>query len=116
MIIGAFQGELFSFQVEEAYNGYLVRPFDIATGEADDTDALLFRTAATAFAYAEMIATAERFSLSEDERDGDGLEDAFLKSRALYERLCGRLVDEGAPLRIVRQNDEAAANWRPTYH
>jgi hypothetical protein len=114
MIIGAFQGEVFSFQVEEAYNGYLVRPLAIATGEADDTDALLFRTAATAFAYAEMIKNAERFSLSGDE--DDSLERDFLTSRAHFERLCGRLVDEGAPLPLIRAHAEAAPAARPTLH
>jgi hypothetical protein len=110
MIIGEFQGEVFAFRVEEAYHGYLVRPLDLVTGQSHDQEALLFRTASTAFAYAEMIASAERFSFGED--DDAELAGDFRRTEELFHALRGRLVDDGAPLPLVEAH---AAGGQPTH-
>jgi hypothetical protein len=114
MIIGEFQGESFSFRVEEAYDGYLVRPLDILTGAAEDSEALLFRSASTAFAYAEMIAAAER--LGGDDSD-DELERDARRARAMFRSVSLRLVDDGAPLALVAAHaGQAEATRRPRLH
>lgn len=115
MIIGEFQGESFSFRVEEAYDGYLVRPLDILTGTAEDAEARLFRSASTAFAYAEMIAAAERLGV--DDGDDDELERDALRARALFRNVSLRLLDDGAPLALVAAHAGLAESARqPRLH
>jgi hypothetical protein len=114
MVIGEIEGEIFAFRIEDAFNGYCVRPLDLGTGESDTEGALVFRSVTLAFAYADMIATAERFSFAGD--DDTVLHEAFLRSRACFETLSAHFGDQGAPLAVLLGNEEAERPRGPTMH
>lgn len=121
MIVAATEGEFFRFEVEEAYDGYCVTLRDLSTGAADDSSGIVFRTAAVALAYADMIATRERVAALDDDvigaagmtelrRECDRLSDHF-------QRLAARLTDPGAELEQVKANDALRGRLtRPRYH
>src|SRR3954454_13582226 len=56
MLIGASEGQGWRYEVIERPDDYLVRMRDLDTGALEESDGKLFRTAAVAFAYAELSA------------------------------------------------------------
>ena len=56
MLIGVSEGQGWRYEVIERPDDYLVRMRDLDTGALEESDSKLFRTAAVAFAYADLSA------------------------------------------------------------
>jgi hypothetical protein len=116
MLIGASEGQGWRYEVDEAADGYLVRMRDLATGAVEIGEARLFRTAAVAFAYAELSAGFDRYAAARI--DGTGGAAALLADltacQALFDELSARLGDEGLAAQVLAawQAQETAAERR----
>lgn len=116
MLITASEGEGFRYEVMDRADGFLVQTRDVDTGEVEDGETRLFRTAAVAFAYAELLATFNRYAAARIAQDdaADALAVALNAQYALYGELSQRLGDEGlaAHLLIAWDRNEAAQDRR----
>ena len=117
MLVGASEGLGWRYEVIERTEGFLVRSRDLDSGSVDDNDSKLFRTAAVAFAYAEMSARFDRYAAARIAGDEDADEQlAELEAQqALYADLSARLCDEGMAAIVLaqwEQADEAADRRR----
>jgi hypothetical protein len=54
VLIGVSEGQGWRYEVVERPDDYLVRMRDLDTGALEESDSKLFRTAAVAFAYADL--------------------------------------------------------------
>ncbi len=72
MLIGVSEGQGWHYEVIERPDDYLVRMRDLHTGALEDNDGMLFRTAAVAFAYAELSAAFDRFAAARMAGEGRG--------------------------------------------
>jgi hypothetical protein len=103
MMIGVSEGQGWRYEVDEAADGYLVRMRDLATGAVEIGEARLFRTAAVAFAYAELSAAFDRYAAARI--DGSGGAAALLADltacQALFDELSRRLGDEGLAAQVL---------------
>jgi hypothetical protein len=97
MLISASEGEGFRYEVAERTDGFLVQTRDTDTGEVEEGETRLFRTAAVAFAYAELLVTFNRFAAAQitGEAGTDLLQAELGAQEALYTELSRRLRDEG---------------------
>jgi hypothetical protein len=115
MLIGASEGQGWRYEVIERPDDYLVRMRDLDTGALEESDGKLFRTAAVAFAYAELSAAFDRYAAARMAGEGTAeLERALAAQRALYEDISARLGDEGmsAQMLVAWEHWAAAANRR----
>ena len=115
MLIGASEGQGWRYEVIERPDDYLVRMRDLDTGTLEESDGKLFRTAAVAFAYAELSAAFDRYAAARMAgEDMTELERALAAQRALYEDISARLGDEGmsAQMLVAWEHWAAAANRR----
>ena len=102
MLIGVSEGQGWRYEVVERPDDYLVRMRDLDTGTLEESDSKLFRTAAVAFAYAELSAAFDRYAGARMAgEDGAALERALAAQRALYEDISGRLRDEGMSVQVL---------------
>ena len=69
MFIGASEGHAFRYEVIEDGEGVLVRMRDLATGAVEEDETRMYRTAAVAFAYAELSAAFDRYAAARIARD-----------------------------------------------
>jgi hypothetical protein len=118
MLIGASEGKSFRFEVLEATNGFLVRMRDLDTGAVEEKESKIFRTAAVAFAYAEMSAAFERFAQAKIAgEESDELEAELDETQLLYGEISHRLGDNGiAAHLIVAWDRQSYASDRRRYH
>jgi hypothetical protein len=116
MLISASEGEGFRYEVAERADGFLVQTRDTDTGEVEEGETRLFRTAAVAFAYAELLVTFNRFAAARmtGEVETDLLEADLGAQEALYVELSHRLRDEGlaAQFMLAWDADDAARERR----
>jgi len=102
VLIGVSEGQGWRYEVVERPDDYLVRMRDLDTGALEESDSKLFRTAAVAFAYAELSAASDRYAAAQIAgEDVSELERALAAQRALYEDLSGRLADEGLSAQML---------------
>jgi hypothetical protein len=118
MLIGASEGKSFRFEVLEAANGFLVRMRDLDTGAVEEKESKIFRTAAVAFAYAEMSAAFERFAQAKIAGEESAeLEAELDETQLLYGEISHRLGDSGiAAHLIVAWDRQHSASDRRRYH
>ena len=116
MLIGVSEGQGWRYEVMEHPDAYLVRMRDLGTGALEEGDTKLFRTAAVAFAYAELSAAFDRYAAARMAgEDVAALERALAAQRALYADLSDRLGDEGMSAQMLvawEQGAEAAKRGR----
>ena len=115
MLIGVSEGQGWRYEIIERTDDYLVRMRDLDTGVLEESDGKLFRTAAVAFAYAELSAAFDRYAAARIAGDDDAeLERALAAQRALYEDVSARLADEGVSAQMLGAWERwaAAANRR----
>src|SRR3954470_19458202 len=115
MLIGAAEGRGWRYEVVQRPDDYLVRMRDLDTGAIENSDSRHFRTAAVAFAYAELSAAFDRYAAARMAgEDVAELEHALAAQRALYEDSRARLGDEGmsAQMLVAWEHWAAAANRR----
>lgn len=118
MLIGACEGQSWRYEVIERTEGFLVRMRDLDTGSVEDKDARVFRTAAVAFAYADMSAAFERCAQAIVAGEAAAELSAELEAtQALYEDISQRLGDDGvtAQMLVAWERDTEAADRR-RYH
>ena len=72
MLIGVSEGQGWRYEVMEHPDAYLVRMRDLDTGAIEEGDTKLFRTAAVAFAYAELSAAFDRYAAAHVAGGGRG--------------------------------------------
>ena len=119
MFIGASEGHGFRYEVIDGGEGFLVRMRDLATGEVEEDETRMYRTAAVAFAYAELSAAFDRYAAAR--MNGDELAQVMLieltSQQSLYQDLSRRLGDEGmAAHLLVQWHEEEAAQDRRRLH
>ncbi|HVL72640.1 MAG TPA: hypothetical protein VM434_12260 [Beijerinckiaceae bacterium] len=120
MLVGASEGQGWRYEVFQHNEGYLVRSRDLDSGEVEEAEGRVFRTAAVAFAYADMSAAFDRYAAARIDGETEEAEAclAELESRqALFGELSRRLSDEGLALVALAawvQADESAHRRR--YH
>ncbi|WP_075216489.1 hypothetical protein [Mongoliimonas terrestris] len=120
MLVAETAGQLYVYEVLQQAEGYLVRMRDLETGEIDPDAATLFRTAAVAFRFAELAASAERCAVAEALRDGSPAstlcgagerpEDCrrdVARAEADYRMLSRQFADEGLSAGQLRARAEA---------
>ena len=114
MLIGVSEGQGWRYEVVERPDDYLVRMRDLDTGALEESDSKLFRTAAVAFAYADLSAAFDRYAAARiAAEDVAELERALAAQRARYGDISARLGDEGISAAIlVAWADWAAATNR----
>jgi len=115
VLIGVSEGQGWRYEVVERPDDYLVRMRDLDTGALEESDSKLFRTAAVAFAYADLSAAFDRFAATRMAgEDVAELERALTAQRALYEDISVRLGDEGmsAQMLIAWEHWAETANRR----
>jgi hypothetical protein len=111
MLIGTSEGEGWRYEVIERSEDYLVRMRDLDTGAIEESDGKLFRTAAVAFAYAELSAAFDRYASARMAgEDVTKLEHELSAQRELYEDVSRRLADQGLSAEILA----AAEQWAAT--
>jgi len=100
--LGSPEGQGWRYEVIECPDDYLVRMRDLDTGALEESDSKLFRTAAVAFAYADLSAAFDRYAAARmDNEDVVELERALAAQRALYEAISIRLGDEGTSAQML---------------
>lgn len=110
MLIGACEGQSWRYEVVERTEGFLVRTRDLETGSVEDGDGRLFRTAAVAFAFADMSAACER--CAQAAIAGDDAHELSVEldaTQALYEDVSRRLDDDGVTAEMIDAWERAAA-------
>lgn len=116
MFIGASEGHAFRYEVIEDGEGFLVRMRDLATGAVEEDETRMYRTAAVAFAYAELSAAFDRYAAARVVRDESAqvLLIELTSQQALYHDLSARLGDEGLAADVLRAwtEQESAADRR----
>jgi hypothetical protein len=97
MLITASEGEGFRYEVTDGSDGYLVQRRDTQRGEVEAGETRLFRTAAVAFAYAELLASFNRSAAARiiGACDADSLEAELVAQHSHYAELSEWLRDEG---------------------
>jgi hypothetical protein len=101
MLVGASDGQGWRYEVFQGNDGYLVRSRDLDTGEVEEEEGRLFRTAAVAFAYADMSAAFDRYAAARIDGETEEAEACLsdLEARqALFGEVSRRLSDEGLAL------------------
>lgn len=118
MLIGASEGRTWRYEVVERTEGFLVRMRDLGSGGIDEEESRVFRTAAVAFAYAEMSAAFERCASATMAGEDAAEASAELEAtKALYGDLSRRLGDDGiAAQLIVAWERQSEASDRRRYH
>ena len=102
MLIGSSEGQGWRYEVIERPDDFLVRMRDLDTGTLEESDSKLFRTAAVAFAYADLSALFDRYAAARMVgEDVSELERALAAQRALYEDISARLGDEGMSAQML---------------
>ena len=102
MLIGVSEGQGWSYEVVERPDDYLVRMRDLDTGALEESDSKLFRTAAVAFAYADLSAAFDRYAAARMAgEDVAELERTLAAQRALYEDISVRLGDKGTSAQML---------------
>jgi hypothetical protein len=102
VLIGVSEGQGWRYEVVERPDDFLVRMRDLDTGTLEESDSKLFRTAAVAFAYADLSALFDRYAAARmTGEDATELERTLAAQRALYEDISGRLRDEGMSVQVL---------------
>lgn len=118
MLIGACEGQSWRYEVIESAEGFLVRMRDLDSGSLEDREARMFRTAAVAFAFADMSAAFERCAQAlVAGEDADALAVELGATQTLYEDISRRLGDDGVAAQMLAawERDAEAADRR-RYH
>ena len=118
MLIGASEGEGWRYEIVERTEGYVVRTRDVDTGAVDAREGKLFRTAAAAFAFAEMSAAFDRYASARLSREDDAGPLGELEARqAHYLDVSRRLGDDGSAAIILDAWErEGEARRRRRFH
>jgi hypothetical protein len=96
MLVAAYEGQGFRYEVVERTEGFLVRPRCLDSQAVDEAESRLFRTAAVAFRFAEMSACFDRYVAARIAGEGAESELTELAAqRELFDELSRRLLDEG---------------------
>jgi hypothetical protein len=109
MIIGASEGHGFRYEIVDHEAGYLVHMRDLDSGAVQEADAKVFRTAAVAFAYAELSAAFDRYASAR--MAGEAPEHHIVELEAMQatlEDLSRRLGDEGMTAHMLVSWEAAA--------
>jgi hypothetical protein len=118
MLVAAYEGQGFRYEVVERTEGFLVRPRCLDSQAVDEAESRLFRTAAVAFRFAEMSACFDRYVAARIAGEEANSELAELAAkRELFDRLSRRLLDEGIAAIVLdawRRFDEKGDRRR--YH
>jgi hypothetical protein len=114
MLIGGSDGFGWRYEVLAREDGFLVQMRDLDTGEIDQGEARLFRTAAVAFAQAEALAAIDRYASAAivDEPTDDLLAEAEVLEQRFFV-LRRTLGDDGAGLTIYATQ---VTSRRPVFH
>jgi hypothetical protein len=115
MLIGVSEGQCFRYEILAQADGYCVHMRDLDTGAVEDTDVKVFRTAAVAFAYAEMSAAFDRYAAARIAGEAPEHHAVELEAmKAMFDDLCQRLGDEGmtAQMLVAWEVESAAAERR----
>ncbi len=119
MLVGASEGQGFRYEVVQRTEGFLVQSRDLDSGAVDREESKIFRTAAVAFAYAEMSARFDRYAAARMAGD-DSAEEALAELEAqqhLYAELSRRLCDDGMAAIVLAAWEEADdVKHRRRYH
>jgi hypothetical protein len=100
--LGSPEGQGWRYEVIERPDDYLVRMRDLDTGALEESDSKLFRTAAVAFAYADLSAAFDRYAAARMVgEDVSELERPLTAQRALYEDISAQLGDEGMSAQML---------------
>ena len=119
MLITASEGQGFRYEVMGQEDGFLVRTRDVDTGEVDEGESKVFRTAAVAFAYAELLAAFNRYAAAciASDNVAETLLAELSAQQALYRDLSQRLGDEGFAAQVlVAWSERSAAQNRRRLH
>lgn len=119
MFIGASEGFGFRYEVIKEGEGFLVRMRDLATGAVEEDETRMYRTAAVAFAYAELSAAFDRYAVARAARDEAApvLLIELTSHQAVYRHLSARLGDEGLAAHVLRAwSEQEAAQDRRRLH
>ena len=110
MLIGVSEGQGWRYEVIERPDDFLVRMRDLDTGALEENEGKVFRTAAVAFAYAELSAAFDRFAAARIAgEDVAELEGALAAQQALYRNISARLGDEGMSAQMLVAWEHGAA-------
>jgi hypothetical protein len=115
MLIGVSEGHDRRYEVIQRSDDYLVRIRDLDTGAIEESGSKLFRTAAVAFAYAELSAAFDHYASGRIAgEDVTELKHVLTAQRALYQGISGRLGDEGISAQMLDawENRAGTANRR----
>lgn len=120
MLVAETAGHLYAYEVVQHAEGFVVRIRDLETGIVDPESATLFRTAAVAFRFADLAASAERCVLADAIRDGapsdahggalERSEDCrrdVVRAEIGYRTLSRQFADEGLSAGQLRARAEA---------
>lgn len=118
MLIAMSEGQGWRYEVVDRSEGYLVVSRDLDTGALEPEEAMLFRTAPVAFAFAELSAAFDRLASARIAGEDTGeLSDELEQGKSLYAELSRRLGDEGFLAGLLTDPTTAAeANARRWYH
>jgi hypothetical protein len=102
MLITFADGQGWRYEVIAQSDGYLVQARDLDSGEVASDEVTLFRTATTAFAFADLAAAADLCAAARLDDDPDTmLEKAFVVERRRFAEMRLRFSDDGIPGEVL---------------
>jgi hypothetical protein len=102
MLVAAYEGQGFRYEVVERTEGFLVRQRCMDSEAVDEAESKLFRTAAVAFRFAEMSASFDRYAGARMAGEEAETELAELEAQqALVSELSRRLMDDGMAAMVL---------------
>lgn len=117
MLIGVSEGQGWRYEVVERRDDYLVRMRDLDTDSIEEDESRLFRTAAVAFAYADLSACFDRYATARmGGEDVEELGRALAAQQARFEGMSARLRDEGVSAQLAAAWEHEAARTRSRLH
>ena len=116
MVVGISEGSTWRCEVLAEADGYLVQVRDLQTSRLEDSDSMLFRSAVTAFAYANFLVAldqtaAARVAGEETCHLESELDERRLAFSSIADRLSDRGIDTSAFAAWNREESRSARHW-----
>jgi hypothetical protein len=107
MVVGISEGSTWRCEVLAETDGYLVQVRDLQTSRVEASDCMLFRSAVTAFAYANFLAALDQTAAARlaGEETGD-LETELDERRLAFSTIADQLFDRGIDTSLIAAWDD----------
>jgi hypothetical protein len=107
MVVGISEGSTWRCEVLAGADGYIVQVRDLQTSRLEGSDCMLFRSAVTAFAYANFLAALDQTAAARlAGEETCELETELDERRLAFSTIADRLFDRGVDTSLVAAWDD----------